>query len=82
MALQLEIDDTRSGPAEEGTIISEPKDGEPIRMASTEQIEAKTTIRLEDGKTLLLSGMSRDGKSGKMRLISVTAQIVPVCEGK
>ena len=78
VVLTLKISDSRSGPAEEGIVIAEPKEGQPIRMPSTEQFKAETTVRLQDGKTLLLGGMTRDGKSGKELLISVTAHIVPM----
>jgi type II secretory pathway component GspD/PulD (secretin) len=78
VVLVLKISDNRSGPQEEGTIITESKDGQTVRAPSTEQLTAETTVRLQDGKTLLLGGITRDGKSNKELLISVTAHIVPM----
>jgi hypothetical protein len=82
VVLTLKISDSRSGPTEEDTVIATAKDGQIIRAPSTDQFTADTTVRLQDGKTLLLGGMTRDAKSGKERLISVTAHVIRIDEEK
>jgi hypothetical protein len=82
VSLNLSITDSRCGPIEEGVVIAEVKEGHPIRTPRIEQFSSKTTVRLEDGKTLRLVGIGRDGKTGKEQLISITAHILRIGEAK
>ncbi|MGA2058906.1 MAG: secretin N-terminal domain-containing protein [Thermoguttaceae bacterium] len=73
VAVQLDIQDSRLGPQEEGTIIVTPKDGQPIRTPNTETLSTQTTLQLQDGQTQTISAMTSNGKS---RRIAVTAHII------
>jgi type II secretory pathway component GspD/PulD (secretin) len=73
VAVQLDVQDSRLGPLEEGTMIVTPKDGQPIRTPNTETLSTQTTLQLQDGQPQTISAMTRNGKS---RQISVTAHII------
>jgi type II secretory pathway component GspD/PulD (secretin) len=82
VVLKLTISDSRSGPAEEGVVLAESKDSPTVKTPRDEHFTAETTVQLQDGKTLILGEMNRNGKSGKQRLISLTAKVVPPGEEK
>jgi len=71
--LELNIQDARSGPTEEGAIIATLKDGKSIRSPSTDILSYQSTLRLQDGQPQTISVMTRNGKS---RRIAVTAHII------
>ena len=78
VAMQLEIEDSRLAPANEGVPIFIPSKGEPVRSPVVETLTVKTTIKVADGQTVLLSDMSRQAKNGKQRVILVTVHVLPV----
>ncbi|MGD0516275.1 MAG: secretin N-terminal domain-containing protein [Thermoguttaceae bacterium] len=73
VVLELSIQDSRSGPMEEGAIIATLKDGSSIRSPNTDMLINKTTLQLQDGQTQTISTMTRNGKA---RRIAVTAHII------
>ncbi|MGA2796936.1 MAG: secretin N-terminal domain-containing protein [Thermoguttaceae bacterium] len=73
VVLQININDSRSSPEEEGVPIFTPKDGQPIRSTNIENLSNQTTLRLQDGQTQTISVMTRNGKA---RQIAVTAHII------
>jgi type II secretory pathway component GspD/PulD (secretin) len=75
VTLLLDVKDSREGPKEEGVIVAAPSQGEPIRNAALENSELNTTVRIADGETIVLSGMSRAPKAGKRQVILVTALV-------
>jgi type II secretory pathway component GspD/PulD (secretin) len=74
--VQLDIQDSRLGPAEEGTPITIPSKGEPIRTPHSEMFSTQTTLRIPDGQTVVAGGMAREAKAGKQRLVLVTARVL------
>ena len=76
--MQLEIEDSRLAPANEGVPIFVPSKGEPVRSPVVETLNVQTTIKVADGQTVLLSDMSRQAKNGKQRVILVTVHVFPV----
>ena len=70
---QLNIQDSRLGPQEEGTVVVTPRDGQPIRTPNTENITYQATMQLDDGQTQIVGASTRDGKR---RQIAVTAHII------
>jgi hypothetical protein len=78
VTMQLDVEDSRLAPANEGVPIFIPSKGEPVRAPVVETLSVKTTIKVADGQTVLLSDMSRQAKNGKQRVILVTVHVFPV----
>jgi type II secretory pathway component GspD/PulD (secretin) len=78
VTMQLDIDDCRSGPAEEGVPIFIPSKGEPVRTPVVDTFKAQTTLKIADGQTVVVSGMARQPKNGKQRVILVTPHVLPI----
>jgi hypothetical protein len=72
VALQLSINDSRTGPIEEGTPITSIS-GRVIRQPSIDMLQNQTTLQLQDGQTQTISAISRNGKTCQ---IAVTAHIL------
>lgn len=75
VVLNVDIQDSRSGPEEEGVVVTE-VNGKTIRSPKECKLTAKTTLSLEDGKPVLLGSLNRDGKNGREKKIFVTAHIL------
>ncbi|MGA2796935.1 MAG: secretin N-terminal domain-containing protein [Thermoguttaceae bacterium] len=73
VVLELNIQDVRSGPTEEGAVIATLKDGKSIRSPSTDLLSYQSTLRLQDGQPQTISAITRNGKTC---LIAVTAHII------
>jgi len=78
ITLSIDVHDSRLGPAEEGAVVSAPKEGEPPRARNIEDFEVKTTLTVADGQTVVFGGAARQPKSGTERLLLVTARMQPV----
>lgn len=76
VALAVEVEDSRSGPIEEGTPITVPSQGEPTRVPNDEMFSTQTTVQIADGKTATVAGMGRDPKSRKQYLLLLTPHIL------
>jgi type II secretory pathway component GspD/PulD (secretin) len=74
--VQLDVSDSHLGPPEEGPPIAVPSKGETIRTPNTETFSTQTTLHLRDGQTLVAGGMGWQAKSGKQRLVLVTAHVL------
>jgi type II secretory pathway component GspD/PulD (secretin) len=72
VAVQLDIEDSRSGPMEEGVVISEQKDQQ-VRTPNTEMLTYQSTLRLQDGRPMMIYGATNYGKT---RQITITAHII------
>jgi hypothetical protein len=80
--VELNVEDSRYGPEEEGAVFFTPEKGPPQRTPSVENFKLDSTVHLQPGRTLVLGGMSSGGKDGRLRLLSVTAHVVPPVTGK
>jgi type II secretory pathway component GspD/PulD (secretin) len=78
VTMQLDVDDSRLAPAEEGVPIFEPDKGNPIRTPVSEVLSLKTTVKIADGQTVVLGGMSRPPKNGKQRVILITPHVLTI----
>ena len=77
VALQLDIEDSRLGPMEEGLVIFAPSEGEAVRSPYMDSLKVQTTLHIPDGQTVVVSGMARQ-KAGKQRVILVTPHVLPI----
>jgi type II secretory pathway component GspD/PulD (secretin) len=78
---QISIEDSRSGPRDQGVALAVPAQGEPVRTPDVETFTAQTTVRILDGKTLVIGGMGREPKNGKQRVLLVTPHVLPIGGG-
>jgi len=78
VTMQLNINDSRLGPKDEGVPIFAPSNGEPVRAPVVDTITMQTTVKIADGQTVVLSGMTRQSKNGKQRVILVTPHVLPI----
>jgi len=76
VTINVDIEDSRAGPAEQGTPIAVFSEGETVRMPNVDTLKVQTTLRIPDGQTVVASGMAREAKSGKERLILVTPHVL------
>jgi type II secretory pathway component GspD/PulD (secretin) len=78
VTMQLDIEDSRLGPLDEGVVLAVPSQGEAIRTPSSDKLTTQTTLRIPDGQTVVVGAAARQPKSGKQRLILVTPHVLPV----
>ena len=78
VTMQLDVEDSRLAPAEEGAPIFVPSKGEPVRAPVVETFTVKTTLKIADGQTVVLGGMARQPKNGKQRVILVTPHVLSI----
>jgi type II secretory pathway component GspD/PulD (secretin) len=78
VTLELNVEDSRLGPAEEGAVVVAPTQGEVIRSPVIDTLSVQTTLRIPDGQTVVLGGMARQAKAGKQRVILVTPHVLPI----
>ena len=78
VAMNVDVEDSRLAPANEGAPIFVPNKGEPIRAPIVENLVVQSTIKVANGQTVLLCDMSRPAKNGKQRVILVTVHVFPV----
>ena len=76
VVMEVELEDSRFGPREEGVAVSLPARGEPLRTPNIETLTTQTTVKIADGKTVIIGGMARDSKPGKQRMVLVTPHIL------
>jgi Flp pilus assembly secretin CpaC len=76
IVLHVQTERSQLGPAEEGTPISEPAEGEPIRIAAMETVTAETTVAARDGQSVLVGAqqLKRQGRQSEV-LIVVTPRL-------
>lgn len=83
VTLELDLEDSRLGPVEEGTPVAVNSEGETIRTPHVETFVCQSTVRIANGETVKLAGMSRgDGGSESKRVVQITARVLPVEEEK
>ena len=82
VTMELDVEESRLGSAEEGAPLATPKDGQTIRSPIVETLMSQATVRIPDGQTITLAGVARQGKSGKQRFILVTPHMVPIAGEK
>jgi hypothetical protein len=80
--VELNVEDSRLGPEEEGAVFFTPEKGPPQRTPNVESLSVNSTVHLQPGCALVLGGMSSGGKDSRQRLLSVTAHVVPPGTGK
>jgi Flp pilus assembly secretin CpaC len=78
VTMQLDVEDSRLGPADEGVAIFAPGQGETVRAPVIDTAMAQTTLQIPDGQTVVLGSMTRQSKSGKQRVILVTPHVLPI----
>jgi hypothetical protein len=76
VAVQVDLEDSRLGPREAGVVIMAPDKGEPVRTPNVEMLSVQTTVRIADGKTVVIGGMARESKSGKHLMIWLTPHVM------
>ena len=75
--VEVDFQDSRVGPEEEGVVVAAPADGKPIRSPAIETLQMRTTLRIRNGETIALAGMTQQGKTAKGRVLLITAHILP-----
>jgi hypothetical protein len=78
VTMQLDINDSRLGPKDEGVPLYTPATGEPVRAPVTDTMTLQTTIKVANGQTLVLSSIARQAKNGKQRVLLVTPHVFAV----
>jgi type II secretory pathway component HofQ len=76
--VKLDLSDSRQGPQEDGAVLHTSPDGNVVRSTSTANLSTKTMLRLRDGQSQIIGGISRDGKNGKEISIAVRATVIRV----
>lgn len=74
--VKIKLEESRHGPPEEGTAISVPAHGGPIRAPNLETLTMQTTARIADGETAVIGCMAREPKAGKQCVLLVTPHIL------
>lgn len=72
----VNLEDSRLGPKDEGPALDAPKEGEPIRVSSTITTIIKTTFRAADGESVTLAGSTRNAAQGKAMVLVVTPRLL------
>jgi len=78
VTIAIDVEDSQLGRPEEGAILAAPKEGEPLRVPNTETFSVQATLRIPDGQTVVLGGLTRQAKPGHERLLLVTAHVLPI----
>jgi len=76
VTLELDVEDSRLGPEEEGVVIATDSTGETLRTPSTRTLVCESTLSIPSGETVTLAGMGRGGESEKKRVVLVKAEVV------
>ena len=76
--MEVDVEESHLGSVEEGAPLAPPKDGQTIRSPNVETLMSQATLRIPDGETVTLAGISRQGKSGKQRFILITPHVLPI----
>jgi Flp pilus assembly secretin CpaC len=77
IVMQIDIERSQLGPAEEGTPTSKPSDGAAIRVPPTETLSAQTTVSARNGQSVLV-GAERTERQARQSelLIVVTPELI------
>ncbi len=82
VTLEIEVEDSRLGPREEGAAVAATPEGESVHTPGTDVFSAKATVRIPDGHSALVGGMSRPAKpargEAKARVILVSPRVLAV----
>ncbi len=78
VTLELQIEDSRLGPEDEGVVVANRGEGKTTRIPNTATFQAQTTLRVASGHTMVVGGMARTPRSGKQQVILVTAHVLPI----
>lgn len=76
IVLEIQIERSQLGPADEGAVIAKPSEGEPIRVSSTETFTAQTTVSARSGQSVLVGGLMdqrQDGECGVLVVVTPEA---------
>ena len=82
VTLEIDVEDSRLGPEEEGAVIATDSTGKTLRTPSTRTLVCESTLRIPSGETVTLAGMGREAESAKKRVVQVTAEVVKGGKGK
>jgi len=73
---EISLTESRLGPSEEGVTVAE-YEKETLRTPQVMHTETQSVVRLRDGRTVVLSGLSNKGQKGEPeQLILVTAHVM------
>lgn len=73
VTMEVDLEKSQLGPADEGTPITVPAEGEPIRAAQIDTLTCQTTIAVRDGRIMVLGGLA--SRQGEM-VILISPRIV------
>ena len=76
VTMEIDVNHTQFGPAEEGAPLSVSKEGEITRALNHETITAKTTVRVPSGQSVVLGGQSQRTKPGRDMWIVLTPHVL------
>jgi len=76
VTMEIDVNHTQFGPAEEGAPLSVSKEGEITRTPNYETITAKTTVRVPSGQSVVLGGQSQRTKPGRDMWIVLTPHVL------
>jgi len=79
VSMAVSLENSRFGPAEEGTPISIPAKGETIRARPVHSVSMQTAVNVPSGQTVVLSGLaSEDGPRQRQLMVLVCPRIIPL----
>jgi len=83
ITMEIDVDDSRFGPLEEGTPISVSSGGETTRTPRVETVGLHSTVAMRDGQTVLVGGRIVQSKSSRTEMaILVSARVIESKRGK
>lgn len=81
--VEIEVEDSRLGPVEEGTPISVSSSGETIRTPRVDTLNVRSTVSMLDGQAVLVSGRVEQSKSTRTELVVlVSSRVIQSGKGK
>lgn len=76
VVLQIDVESSQLGPAEEGVVISAPAQGPPIRAPRVSTMTVQSTLSVPDGQTARLGGLLAESKDRRTQIVLlVTPQV-------
>ncbi|MFZ5833416.1 MAG: hypothetical protein ACOY3P_25290 [Planctomycetota bacterium] len=75
VTMEFEIEDSRLGPTDEGAVIAELPEQEPLRTSPIETFQLKTTLQIKSGESVLVGGSVSGSSKPRHRLVKITAMV-------
>ncbi len=75
VTMEIDIEQSRLAPEKEGVAVSV-SEGEVVRSPEVEIVNVQTTVRVHDGRSLVLGGLIRKSKTGWRELLIVVTPVV------